>query len=61
MHTVFSLASNIRFNEHGELVVGGDYDPAKEVAYSKEVLLRNSACERLIEVADAVEKQLSIS
>ena len=59
--SVFSLASNIRLNENGELVVGGDYDPEKKVAYSKEILLRISACERLIETADVVEKQLSIS
>ncbi len=42
-------------------VVGGAYDPAKKVAYSKEILLKISACERLIEVVDAVEKQLSIN
>jgi len=56
--SAFSLTSCVRFDGHGSLVIGGDYDPVKEEAYQKEISLRISACERLIEVANAVERQL---
>ncbi len=56
--SAFSLASYIRFDRYGNLVIGGNYDSVKEEAYSKEISLRISACERFIEVANVAATNL---
>jgi hypothetical protein len=59
--TAFSLATQAVLGSPGQVVLGGEFDEAKRAAYRKELALRVSAMNRLVDLAAAVEQNVRVA
>lgn len=57
--SVMTHANQLVFNSGGTLVIGGQFDPAKLEEYGKEVCLRISACDVLVNTIKQIEQRLA--